>query len=149
MKIKKARTNEASDLPQVYQNFIVVKLNKVLSKLNIVELKLAEADRRRVVQLVFDFLDAFTSSQFDIGRPHLIRHRIDTQDAPPFKEIGRLRPLEWRSFLDQDIDRLLALGHISEADPGVCPYASHCDVVRRKMDLSAFALTTDALMRRR
>ena len=34
--------------------------------------------------------------------------------------------------MDQELDKLLAIGAISEADPGECPFASSCVVVRKK-----------------
>lgn len=84
------------------------------------------------MNLVSEFIDAFFGLKFDDGRTHLIRHRIDTQYASPLKERGRPPQLACRGFFDQEVDRLLALEHISEVDPGVCPYASRYVVVRMK-----------------
>lgn len=93
-----------------------------------------------------EFLDTFAGSQFDVCRTHLIRHRIDTHDAPPFKERGRAPLLAWRDFLDKELDSLLALRHISEADQGLCPFASRCVALRRRPQkgwVYASALITD------
>lgn len=68
----------ADSAPPVDKNSPAVKHNKVLSELKFAKLELPETYRRRVKHLVSDFLDAFAGSQFDVGRTHLIRHRIDT-----------------------------------------------------------------------
>ena len=41
-------------------------------------------------------------------------------------------PHAWREFLDQELDKLLSIGAIEEADPGDCLYASRCVVVRKR-----------------
>ena len=109
-----------------------VKLEKVLSELRVSSLDVSETVRRDLVEVVRRFLDVFAASPMDVGRTHVIRHRIETGENQAFKEKYRPPPLAWRAFLDQEIDRLLAIGHISEADPGECPYSSRSVIVRKK-----------------
>ena len=109
-----------------------VKLRKVLSELKVSELDVAEEVRRELTAVVRRYLDVFAASPMDVGRTHVTRHRIDTGEHPAFREKYRPPPLAWRAFLEQEIDRLLAIGHIVEADPGECPYASRSVIVRKK-----------------
>lgn len=117
---------------QVDESLPAVKLNTVLSELKVAELEVLELDSRCDERLVSELVDAFAGSQFDVSRTHLFPYRIYTHNALPFNKSGRPPPFAWLSFLDQDLDRLLALGHSSEAYPGVCSYASRCFVVRKK-----------------
>ena len=107
-------------------------LEGVLHDLKVAELALPESEKRRVVDLVRKRLDAFAASPTDVGRTHLVTHKIDIGNNLPFKERVRPVPHSWREFMDQELDKLLAIGAISEADPGECPFASRCVVVRKK-----------------
>ena len=105
-------------------------LQKVLAELKVSELSIPAFDKRGIVELDRRNLNAFAVSPTDLARTHLVTHRIDTGDNPPFKEILRAVPHAWREFLEQELDRLLSVGAISEADPGECPYASRYVIVR-------------------
>ena len=107
-------------------------LQGVLYELKVSELPLPECEKRRVVDLVRRNLDAFATSPTDVGRTHLVMHKIDIGNNLPFKERVRPVPHSWREFMDQELDKLLAIGAISEANPGDCPFASRCVVVRKK-----------------
>lgn len=74
--------------PPVDQNSPAVKLIKVLYELIVAELEVSEVNCRRVEHIISDFLDTFVGLQFNVCRTHVIRHRIDTQDTPQFKERG-------------------------------------------------------------
>ena len=71
-------------------------------------------------------------SPSEFGRTRLVTNRIDIGKNPPFKERLRAVPHTWREFLEQELDRLLSVGTISEADTGDCPYASRYLVVRKR-----------------
>ena len=85
-----------------------------------------------MVEIVRRHLKAFAVSPTDVGRTHLATHRIDVGSNPPFKERTRPVPHAWREFLELELDKLLAIGAIEEADPGDCPYASRYVVVRKR-----------------
>ena len=84
------------------------------------------------MDLVRKHLHAFAASPTDVGRTHLVTHKIDIGNNLPFKERVRPVPHSWREFMDQELDKLKSIGAISEADPGECPFASRCVVVRKK-----------------
>ncbi len=54
----------------------------------------------------------------------MVVHTIKTNAAKPFRH--KLRPIFFaqRQYLEQEVEKLLSIGAISEADPGACPYAS-------------------------
>ena len=121
---------ESQSLPSVsVDNGAVL---QVLSELKISELPIPKEDVRRMVEIVRKHLKAFAVSPTDVGRTHLATHRIDVGTNPPFKERTRPVPHAWREFLDQELDKLLSIGVIEEADPSDCPYASRCVVVRKR-----------------
>ena len=109
-----------------------VTLQKVLSELKVSELPIPKEDILRMVELVRKHSKAFAISPSDVGRTHLATHKIDVGTNPPFKERCRPVPHAWREFLEQELDKLLSIGAIAEADPGECPYASRCVVVEKK-----------------
>lgn len=109
-----------------------VKLEKVFGEFSVSLINLSDAHKRTLVSIIAEYLYVFTSSSGDVDRTHVIRHRIDTGDTPPFKDGFQYHPLAWRMFIDQEIERLLFLGHISEATPGACLYASRTVIVRKK-----------------
>lgn len=54
------------------------KLEKVLRELIVAEIDVSETSRRRIVQIVSEYLNVFAVSPFDIYRAFLITHLIDT-----------------------------------------------------------------------
>ena len=108
------------------------KIQTVLSELKVSELPVHEELRRQVVNVVRDCIDAFAATANDFGRTEVALHTIKTGDARPFKH--KLRPIPYarRQFLDQEVERLLAIGAISPADPGACPYASRTVLATKK-----------------
>ena len=109
------------------------KIQTVLSELKVSELPVPEHLRREVVEIVRDCIDAFAATSNDFGRTDILRHTINTvDDAQPFKH--KLRPIPYarRQFLDEEVERLLAIGAISPADPGACPYASRTVLATKK-----------------
>ena len=45
----------------------------------------SKEERKAIRKLLRDYEDVFSKSEFDLGRTHLIEHRIDTGDAAPVK----------------------------------------------------------------
>ena len=109
------------------------KLQKVLADLRVAALPLSEEIRRRVVAVVKANLDAFAGSPTDLGRTSVVVHTIKTAaDAKPFRHKLRPIPFARRQYLEQEVAKLLAIGAISEADPGACPYASRTVIAPKK-----------------
>ena len=62
----------------------------------------------------------------------MLVHTINTGDAKPFRYKLRPDPFAIRQYLGQEVEKLLAIGAISEADPGACPYASRTVITPEK-----------------
>ena len=127
--------NQISERTVVIGDDVIIqkgKIQTVLSELKVSELPIHEDLRRQVVNVVRDCIDAFAATPNDFGRTEVALHTIKTGEAQPFKH--KLRPIPYarRQFLDQEVERLLAIGAISPADPGACPYASRTVLATKK-----------------
>ena len=101
------------------------KLQKVLGDLKVATLPISEDMRKKLVQVVSDSLDAFAASATDLGRTLVVVHRIKTAgEAKPVRHKLRAIPYARRQFLEQEVEKLLAINAVAPANPGVCPYAS-------------------------
>jgi len=78
-------------------------------------------------QLVFDYADVFSRSDFDLGRCDALPHLIDTGDARPFKEQLKRYPIAHLGFIDDQVDEMLQAGVI---EPCSSPWS--CNVVLAK-----------------
>ena len=99
-------------------------MQQVLADLRVATLLIPEQIRKRLVEVVTENLNAFTASPTDLGRTSVVVHTIKTGSAKPFRHKLRPVPFAIRQYLEQEVEKLLAIGAVSEADPGACPYAS-------------------------
>ena len=83
-----------------------------------------EQVRKQLVEVVKINLVAFAASQTDLGRTSVVVHTIQTNAANPLRHKLQPIPFAQRQYLEQEVEKLLTIGAISEADPGACPYAS-------------------------
>jgi len=93
--------------------------------------ELSEEQREAVKEFVCANADVFSKSEYDIGRTHLVRHRIDTGDHPPFREQLRRHPMAYWPIIDQQVEEMLAHDII---EPTASPWASNVVLVKRKAD---------------
>ena len=105
------------------------KLCKMLAELKIDLISVSDAIRHQLVSVLARRLDAFAVDDDDVGHTTLIEHRIETGNSLPFRQRARPVPYARRIFIERELNSLLRLGIISEANPGECPYAS--PIVRR------------------
>ena len=108
------------------------KLQKVLADLRVASLPIPDGIRRRLIEVVKEALNAFAGSSIDVGRTSVVVHTIKTGDAIPFRHKLRPVPFARRQYLEQEVEKLLGIGAISEADPGACPYASRTVIAPKK-----------------
>ena len=87
------------------------------------------AVKQDVSEIVRRRFDAFPLQELDSRHTKLVEHRIETRKIIPFKQSSRAIPYARRKFILDELETLLALGVLSAADPGVCPYASPMVVV--------------------
>ena len=108
------------------------KIEKVLQELKISSLALPADERAMLIAILEQRLDAFAGGDDDIGRCRSVLHTIDTGSEKPVRQRCRVVPYRLRSYVDNEIDRLLAAGLIARAQPGCCPYASPIVVTGKK-----------------
>ena len=108
------------------------KLQSVLADLRVASLPIEERTKQRLINVVKNNLDAFAASPTDLGRTSVVVHTIKTGEARPFRHKLRPIPFARRQFLEQEVEKLLAIGAISHADPGACPYASRTVIAPKK-----------------
>ena len=82
--------------------------------------------------MVKENLHAIAALATDLGRTSVVVHTIKTVNAKPFRHKLRPVPFAIRQHLEQEVEKLLAIGAISEADPGACPYASRTVTTPKK-----------------
>ena len=97
--------------------------------LNTLPADMSAAERQAVEDFVQKNADVFSKSEYDIGRTHLARHRIDTGDHPPFREPLRRHPVAYLPIIDQHVDDMLANDII---EPAMSPWASNVVIIRKK-----------------
>ncbi len=89
-----------------------------------------DAEERSAVEtFVCDNADVFSKSEYDIGRTHLVRHRIDTGDHMPFKEPLRRHPMAYWPVIDKHVAEMLANDVV---EPAASPWASNVVLIRKK-----------------
>ena len=81
-------------------------------------------------QLVYEYSDVFSQSEFDLGHCADLPHRIDTGDARPFKEQLRRHPIAHLDFIDNQVGQMLQAGVIEHCSS---PWSSNV-VLAKKAD---------------
>lgn len=112
-KINETQNNLPDHLLELYKNSVV---------------HLNEEQSLKVFNLLIKYQSAFSKSKSDIGRTDIVKHKIDTGDAPPFKMQPRRLPMAKREAASKEIKRLLDEGII---EPSNGPYASPIVVVTK------------------
>ena len=100
------------------------KLQNVLADLQVTTLPIPDQHGKRLVEVIKENLNAFAASPIDLGRTSVVVHTIKTGAAKPFRHKLRLILFARRQYLEQEVEKLLSIGAIMEADPGACIYAS-------------------------
>ena len=83
----------------------------------------------RVHKLLLEYRDVFSMEEFDIGHTTTIRHRIDLEDARPFKQRHRRIPPGMYEEVKAHLQQLYDQGIIRESNS---PWASGVVLVRKK-----------------
>ena len=72
--------------------------------------------------------DVFSHSDYDLGRTGLVKHRIDTGDARPFKQQLRRHPMSHLDVIDDQVETMLKTG---VCEPSTSPWASNVVLVKK------------------
>ena len=80
-------------------------------------------DQKHVAKdLVENYFDVFSTSEFDVGKTYLMVHEIDTGNNPPFKHQLRRHPKAHLDIIDKHVEEMVKQGVVS---PCISPYSSN------------------------
>jgi len=77
--------------------------------------ELTESHRSNVQHLLQKNEAIFSTGNYDIGRTHLVEHRIDTGNHRPVRQPLRRQPFEHLKVIDQQVDEMKKHGIIEQA----------------------------------
>ena len=87
-------------------------------------------DQKHVAKdLVENYSDVFSTSEFDVGKTNLMVHEIDTGNKPPFKQQLRRHPKAHLDIIDKHVEEMVKRGVVL---PCISPYSSNVCLVRKK-----------------
>jgi len=76
---------------------------------------LTKHDRKEAITFIGSRADAFSRTEFDIGRTSLVPHRINTGTYCPEKQQLRRHPHAHLEFIDSEVNKMLANDIIEES----------------------------------
>ena len=100
----------------------------VQEMLDKVDLELTDEQERQVRQLLEKNREVFSTSEFDLGRTNLVRHKIDTGTNRPFKQQSRRHPIAYLPVIDEHVDKML---DNDICEPSFSPWASNVVLVKK------------------
>jgi len=94
-------------------------------------------DRGTLKNLIQEFSDVFSQSEYDLGDTDIALHRIDTGEYRPFKQPLRRHPYASKPEIERQVQEMLKAGII---EPSSSPWASNVVMVRKKDGTSRFCI---------
>jgi hypothetical protein len=85
--------------------------------------------REEIRDILGEFSDCFSKTEFDLGRTTLVKHRVDTGDSRPVRQALRRQPLTYLPEIDRQLEELRRQGVI---EPSASPWASNLVIVAKK-----------------
>ena len=98
---------------------------------------ISEHELSLVKELVYEYSDIFSRSEFDLGHCAILPHRIDTGDARPFKEQLRCHPIAHLDFIDNQVDQMLQAGVIEHCSS---PWSSNVVLAKKSYGTLRFCV---------
>lgn len=103
--------------------------NNIESMIARVDSDLAEDDRAKLRDILYDYSIAFSLREDDIGHATAVKHSIDTGDARPVRQRLRWQPPAHQAAIDSCVSSMLKLGVI---EPAQLPWAANLVIVLKK-----------------
>eukprot|EP00731_Ephydatia_muelleri_P003528 Em0001g3528a len=91
--------------------------------------ELSCADREKLKRLLCEFSDVISVGEKDLGRTNVLKHKVNTGDAPPIHQQARRMPYHQRETVKKMLDDMLQQDVI-EASSG--PWSSPIVLARKK-----------------
>ena len=98
---------------------------------------LAPSVKDRVAALLWRFEDVIALNDNDLGRTHLVSHRIETADARPVRQLARRLPFHLHEEVRGLVDNMLSQGII---EPCCGPWASPILLAKKKDGSTRFCV---------
>jgi len=117
MSVKEVETT-IDDVPRVLQKLI-----------DNVDASVPESTVLAMKGLLLSYRDAFSKSELDLGITSIVKHRIDTGNAQPFRQPLRRFPPAHVEAISEHVDNMIAQGIL---EPACSPYASNIVLVKKK-----------------
>ena len=90
---------------------------------------ISQSEKEALVTLLQQFNGVLSLGDNDLGRTSLVRHKIDTGDAPPVKQAARRLPFHLRGEVKGMLERMENQGII---EPGNGPWAAPIVLAKKK-----------------
>ena len=87
------------------------------------------ATRCKLQDLLYQHKDVFSRDEYDLGRATMVKHRIDTGDARPFRQPLRRQPAHLLPIIDEQLQEMQRQGIIR---PAQSEWGSNLVVVKKK-----------------
>jgi RNase H-like domain found in reverse transcriptase/Reverse transcriptase (RNA-dependent DNA polymerase)/Integrase core domain/Integrase zinc binding domain/Zinc knuckle len=94
-----------------------------------VDPSVSDAEKQQLRTLLHAYQDVFSTSEMDLGRTDIVKHRIDTGEHRPIRQALRRHPITQLPDIDSNVELMLAQGII---EPSNSPWASNVVIVTKK-----------------
>jgi len=91
--------------------------------------ELNEEQRSKVKALLVRHRTIISTGEHDIGRTHLVEHRIDTGEHRPIRQPLRRHPFQHLEWIDDEVAKMQEHGIV---EPAASPWASNIVLVQKK-----------------
>ena len=89
----------------------------------------SDKDKQEMERLLYEYSDAFSFSDADIGHATACKHNIDVAEAPPARQRLRRQPPAHQAAVDKHVQSMLEQGII---EPAQSPWAANLVMVLKK-----------------
>ena len=98
---------------------------------------LGSDQRGKDAALLTEFADVFSTSDDDLGKTGIVRHRINTGGAQPIRQWARRIPIHQKAEAETEVQKMLKRGVIAQSSS---PWASPIVLVKKKDGSTRFCV---------